>query len=283
MRLAVPCTLIAVFALIAACGGGSSGTTDPTPTPTPTASPTPGPTGDARTQEMLQDCLPASLNATTAWLNALGRIVGGTGSTAGVSILGGGVSYSADPDAMFLDVQWTYDPNGDMMIDGSGSFHFVDADGADVLPFSPADAAALQASESIDDFGLLYLPTAPEGTHMLVDFNAPPPATLNIVSLDLTLGPAGTPGATDGSAESTVLDCSMGFAWTGITLANLQGNLASTFPTGTWTLAVSADVDALQGTLTMDGTRTATASVSRNGMPATAWSIDLVTGVATQQ
>jgi hypothetical protein len=270
MRAPILLTLVLV---LSACGGGGGGA--------PPAGEDPPPTGtDARTQEILQGCLPLALTEATNWADRMQDVFDGNGSTQSIQIEPGGVLVDPPPPdtATSVAINWAYDPDGGR-VDGTGVFSFEDDQGTPVQPFPQNDLDTIVNSEDIDDLGTILLNIA-EGTRLLADYNAPELA-LRTATLDVTFT-GGAPGSTDGTLGVFDTDCGTQLSWTGITMADLQGDLATTFPSGAFDVTVNEGTDVVVGTLTLDGTRTATATVSRNGEAATNWQIDLVTGVATQ-
>lgn len=278
MRIAVLFPLVLTILAVAACGGGSGGVTPADPTPNPDPDPDPDPGTDTRTQEILQDCLPAALLFTTEWSDRMQAVFAGTGSTEGIAIVPGGIEVIDEPDLKSLTIGWFYDPTG-TEIEGGGSFTFVDGDDVSVLPFAQVDLDLLTAGEDIDTLGAI-LPNIVEGTHLVAEFNSTI-GDQRSWSLDVTFT-GGSPGTSDGIVTFQDPDCNVGIDWTGIAWADLLADLGTTFPTGVWDLTIAAGADTVSGAATFDGTRTATATVSRNGEADTNWEIDLVTGAATQ-
>jgi len=285
--------LFLILLSVAACGGGSEATTpDGTTAGDVTGDPTGNPGGDPsaddpaalRTKAILADCLPTLLDETSGWAQLVKALFEGNASALGIAIPPGGIELVEEPDMSSLAIQWELNPGGDRPL-GGGHIWFVDAEGMPTQPF-PQPALdllvgdGLPGTEDIDALGAA-LPSIAEDTHVLVEFDGPE-WTLRIGSLDV-LFVHGQPQATSGSAFLATPGCEVEVRWTGVDFSALDTDYATDFPSGVWELSVTAGEDMVLGTLTFDGTRTATASVSLNGAASTAWDIDLVSATVTPQ
>jgi len=261
-----------------ACGGGGGGFTPPDDGGPPPDDGGPPSTGDARSKEILQDCVVPALSDAADWIDIVQQVINGMGSGAGMQILPLGVEVIQDPDVSLLNINWSLVLGGDPREDGQGRFSFFDMAGGSVQPLLQSDLDSLVTSEDIDVLGTA-LPSVADGTRFLTEYSAPS-ATVRSANLDVAFQ-GGAPAAADGSIEVERVGCSVRMDWSGIPFANLQGNFSTTFPVGTWMLTIAAEADDMIGTIVLDGSSTAVASVVRNGGAAETWNIDLIAGVAT--
>jgi len=264
--------VLSLLLLAAGCGGGGGA-----PGPGPDPDPDPDPVADARTKEILEDCLPDVLTEAGDLSRLLDAIFKGNGSAQGAELPAdgaGGFLVEGPPDFEFTRIAWEHDPGGIGEIAGNGEFEFGDGMGGQVAVFTEGQVDQLR-SGGIDALGALLL-TLADGTVVRARYNGVGLETA-LLNVEITFT-SGQPAGTTGQLELQSPMCAASLTLTDVPFAGLLPAL----PTGTFGVVLNAGADTVSGTIVTDGTSTASASVSRDGGPVTNWSIDLTTGVATQ-
>ena len=260
-----------------ACGGGGGGT-DPTNSSQPPTTPPPTPPTESEIiQQLLDGC---GLQSTSEFQGLYDLIVGLLGQGAGTPpIVITGVN--------ILDISFTWGLDLDSPPDGvsdlTGTTAIRDAAGNPSLGgLSLAELQTLLTGGATALPGLIA--SLDEGTQVVTTFNgAPPSNTANLTvsgTVTVVMGQAGAFDTSSGSLTTTAgPDCASTLAWTDLDISTVT--TPGTIPSGVFDIAVATSTDTVTGTVTLNGTNTASVVVSRNGGPQQSYSLDLTTGVLT--
>ena len=251
MTMRTPLFLL-VAALAVACGGGGGG--EPT-----TGNQTPDPTTDERrAQAMLERCGADAVDVLLDTLDVFRIAPGATGLPITLRAIAGDV------------IPFGVDLDGDMTEDVLGAFSFVDDQGQPFMPFTQE-----QLDGGIDAL-LSAIATLPNGTTMRASLQPDLERGLENAELALRyLG--GLPVAVDGVVNYAADSCRTRLLITNASPLSLLGDTPS-LPV---TLAIEEGGDVLEGSITFNGTDTASADVSLNGGETLAFTLDLTTGAVS--
>ena len=247
------------FLLLAACGGGGGGGA-PAATPNPTPTPDPDPTPDQVALQLLEDCGPGALTSFQTYMEVVQAILTGANT---VTI----IDATMEPET--LTVQVDLDNNNQSDGDASISFRDTGSGEPTTVGWTVEEIEALLLN------GISELPallTGLDGITMVIDATVPgQPLITGALSIDFVLG---LPTTADGEFDTDDGMCQVAFDFTGQPLAGLL----TPFPTGTMTTSMVSGTDTLAGTVVMNGTAIATASLALNGGAASDYTINLTTG-----
>lgn len=147
-------------------------------------------------------------------------------------------------------IDWNLDSDGDAVTDVSGSFCFKDASGAAVFPFNPINLGN-GVAEVAD-----LLARLPDGTTVVVAFSQGAEGT-GALTVRFDQGRAQTGS---GTVQYTREGCTTSYGFTDI----LVQNLLTPLPNALVTLSLDAPEGVVFGTLSMNGTRGAVLSMTRD-------------------
>lgn len=246
------------FLLAAACGGG--GGAAPAGDPQPDPDPDPDPTPSELALSILEDCGPDALAGVGEYVALFQGIV--TGTLPGVTV------NNASPAPEQLDL--AIDLDADMVPDTAASVRFENT------PGEPADLGwtEMQLMDLLMT-GISALPpllAALDGTTVILDAALPGPPAVD-GSLEV-LYTSGAPDTADGSLSVNQSPCQTQVTFSGLDYAGLL----TTFPTATLTASFAVSPDTLAGTIVMDGTVLAAATMALNGGSDMTFTINLTTG-----
>lgn len=268
---------LSVLLLATACGGGGGGG-DPAANTTPNPNPNPNPLSESElVQQLLDGC---GLSSTEDFQEFFDLLVGlfSPGAPApalqitSINILSTSFGWG-------LDVSSPADGVNDL----TGTIAIRDASNNPTLGgLSLTEFQALLAGD------LNNLPTilagVDAGTRFVVTFSGAPPSNAANTTISgnvtIVMGTAGAFDTSSGSFTSTVgTDCTSTVSWTDLDISGVTS--AGQLPTGTLALAVTAGLETVNGTVTLDGTNIATIDAARTGQPTQSYTLDLGTGTLT--
>jgi len=247
--------VLAALVLVIGCGGSSGGTT---------AVPH-DPVLAQLAEDLLEGCGSDNLEDLLDILERLGSLLESQGPFPEFSLTG------VDLDS--ATILWMLDLDNDQQPDIDGSMGFVDSTGAATIP--PIDLSSLQGG--LDGLAAL-LTGLPDGTGVDVHFVPvlfPPQIDGNIrVTFQ-----GGQPDTVDGNASIfDDLGCMLALELESEDALSILGS----FPSGTLRITVTGAGGSLDGTITFNGTSTATLNVAVNGEGSYRFEINLLTGVVTE-
>ncbi|MHC4933720.1 MAG: hypothetical protein ACYTGV_16180 [Planctomycetota bacterium] len=248
--------VLAALILVIGCGGSSDGTT-----PSPR-----DPALALLAQNLLEGCGSDHLEDLLDILEHFGSLLEDQGPFPQFLITG--------VDIGTASILWSLDVDNNQQPDIEGSMGFVDSNGAPTIP--PIDLSGLLAG-GFDGFASL-LTGLPDGMGIDIQFHAlvmPPQIDSNMT---ITFQ-GGQPDTVDGIATiADDLGCSLGLEFESEDALPILGD----FPSGTLRINVSGATGGLDGTVTFNGTSTATVNVAVDGEGNYRFEINLVTGVVTE-
>jgi hypothetical protein len=170
-------------------------------------------------------------------------------------------------DLLTASVRFSADLEPDGVVDATGSVAFRDAAGNPTIPFDPLSPPA-----TVEEL----LQGLPDGTTVVTTFLVPEePVTVGTIS---TVFQGGQPDTASGTVLVDGVGCDSTFVFEDVPAGPL---LAGAWPVATADLTLAGAEGALDGTVTFDGTSTATIVASIDDSTFT-FLLDLVTGEVTQ-
>jgi len=251
MKKHVSILLLVALSFVAGCGGGSGTLPGGGNPPDPQVA-----------LQVLQDCGSGDFQQFVTLIDAFAALFG-NGALPAYQV--------TSVDAGSATVAWTLMLGTDNLI---GSLQFQDSQGAPVVPFAVNDFNNL-----INGFATLpgLLATVADGTQVAIDFNLPSVDSITNGGIIVTMT-LGAPDEATGQVNVQAMDCS-----TNITFADIDasGLLSGGIPTGaTLDITVTGTGGTVLGTVTFNGTETASLEVTLDGTPFS-FLLNLSTGAVT--
>lgn len=233
-------------------------------------------TNQQRIQEILQACAASSADELLALLEVLSPFLDpdGTGTPPGFTITGFNLVTGT--------IDWAIDVANDGSVDATGTAGFRTAADAPYVPLA-ALATLVPPLGAISNLPTV-LAGLPDGTILRTSFSLTGNFT-GAGNVDVSFtnpdGSSAVPSTSSGNVTISQPECTARISWAGVAVPDLAGG-GLVYPNSVMTLEVQTNEDAVTGTITFDGTSTATIDAGLQGSDATQQLLlDLETGVLT--